>query len=773
MSSTNDRDRFEWERVERVTVYNSCRRARYPSIARAEDGSLLVLFTQQTLEQECTGVGDLILVRSTDGGKTWSQAQQVYRGTNVEPRALGTMTTLASGRIIAPFTEMPGAGYDDYVATSVFRLLSSEDAGKSWRLGDPDVQCPLSWWAPSGKAIETDDGTLVMPVYGAASDDDLRATIHNCGLLRSTDGGKSWGDFSWIARGGQGMVGAAHGSRFSFEGPSVQILPDGRWLAMVTARRLNQTGTGPSQIDEGPGTPQALCRLWTSDQGRQWTRPDLLMPGAWASLAAMGDHTLCANALWCGWGEMRLEVSDNGFESVFQELPIMERGWTVGRVNRPQEAPPVPTVPYLAWPWTKTPNMGANVWPFEHYGFPSTLPLDDDRVLVVFGRTQRGTPGYDFDPPEWDDIHVDEERIQAVVFRRVKVRDKLAPPLPGKRPRPRGRWVLADRITVEGFGPCAQTANGDLVGRIGDRMQRSSDGGRTWNEVEGASFPEGLNAFGILQSGRWLAAVLQVDSSEKVGAFTVVGTAGGYPTAKERGFLFSRRIAVAYSDDQGKTWHAGEPFEGPFVTAISPCTGHFIESPDGTVSLPIFVIADDEDMSSYSSSNGIIRSHDAGATWGDFSFIFRTHPRGPDDYQPEPRYTEMDVVELPNGHWVAYSRTERLGGGPNRGGTTVALSTDCGRTWTRTGGCLQGVSQQTGVVLPDGGIALTWRTTSWQAPGVAVTYDEGRSFEYLLTGPYETINAFLAAEDEFIVYTAKSLRSDMAAGVYRWIPDNP
>ena len=65
---------------------------------------------------------------------------------------------------------------------------------------------------------------------------------------------------------------------------------------------------------------------------------------------------------------------------------------------------------------------------------------------------------------------------------------------------------------------------------------------------------------------------------------------------------------------------------------------------------------------------------------------------------------------------------------------------------------------------------MTYRTHSWQAPGVAITYDEGRSFDYLLTGPYETVNAFVTGKHEFVVFTAKSHRSDSSAGVYRRLP---
>ena len=78
-------------------------------------------------------------------------------------------------------------------------------------------------------------------------------------------------------------------------------------------------------------------------------------------------------------------------------------------------------------------------------------------------------------------------------------------------------------------------------------------------------------------------------------------------------------------------------------------------------------------------------------------------------------------------------------------------------------------SQQTEVMLPDCGIAFSARTDSWQEFGAVVSYDQWRTFDYMLTGPYETVNAFLTAEVEFVVFTSKSNRSDMSAGVYRWI----
>ena len=162
---------LEWQRTGRVSVYDSPRRARYPSVVKTDDGSLLVLFTRQTEVQERTGRGDLMLVRSTDDGRTWSEPVMVYQGTVGEPRAVGTMTKLSTGRIIVPLAEMC-----QHSTQSKVQLLESQQ-GKKWRLRKIAVDIPLIWWAPCGLVVETTDGTLVMAVYGATNHKDLRLTI--------------------------------------------------------------------------------------------------------------------------------------------------------------------------------------------------------------------------------------------------------------------------------------------------------------------------------------------------------------------------------------------------------------------------------------------------------------------------------------------------------------------------------------------------------------------------------------------------------------------
>ena len=111
-----------WERIERVAAYHSERRARYPSIVKPGDGRLLVLFTKQTAEQEQAGRGDLLLTRSNDGGKTWSEAETVYHSQAGEPRAVGTLTRLKSGELLAPVAEWRHSESHNTV-----RILSSDN----------------------------------------------------------------------------------------------------------------------------------------------------------------------------------------------------------------------------------------------------------------------------------------------------------------------------------------------------------------------------------------------------------------------------------------------------------------------------------------------------------------------------------------------------------------------------------------------------------------------------------------------------------------------
>ena len=120
---------------------------RDPSIACLPDGTLLCTFFTYGANGEC----DTCIVRSTDGGKTWSEPE------NICP-SFATSTPvrrLRSGRLLLPVYNVDGKGKRAYAGVTI-----SDDKGKRWSSVRPIGEA-------AGKTIdETDvferkDGTIL------------------------------------------------------------------------------------------------------------------------------------------------------------------------------------------------------------------------------------------------------------------------------------------------------------------------------------------------------------------------------------------------------------------------------------------------------------------------------------------------------------------------------------------------------------------------------------------------------------------------------------
>ena len=195
--------------------------------------------------------GRLELARSTDRGASWQQDRVTIADSERDDRnpALGLAP---DGRLVLAYHWQGGYDSDGVwdPANPVVgtRLAFSSDRGHTWiddRLLD---FTPLNGQSPFGKIRTVDmDGSdvMLMPIYGGPVPADVQGAVDvapaTCPtyLLRSADGGRSWGDPLLVALG--------------LNEADVLCLPDGDWL--FAAR---------SEDD------RALYTCRSSDEGQTW-----------------------------------------------------------------------------------------------------------------------------------------------------------------------------------------------------------------------------------------------------------------------------------------------------------------------------------------------------------------------------------------------------------------------------------------------------------------------------------------------------------------------
>ena len=673
----NNKENCTWHRDERVYSYISQRRARYASITRATNGRLLILFTHQTEEQERAGSGDLYLIRRTRDGDWWFYPKVVYEGGPGEPRANGTMTTLRSGTIITPFVMLT-----EGEQKSTLQMLISKDDGKTWHTGEPILVDPLVWAAPYGRIIERDN-ELLMPVYGALSKDDLIATRLCCGLLRSRDGGTSWSEWTAIA-------GPDPDSRVSYEFASVLELTDKSLVAIVTERQLKNRPQLPLDL------PLALVRAYSEDGGKSWSKPEHMCVGSWPSLTAMDDKTVaCSFTVYAGWGQMLAMFSDDGFRTIRHRLYTVEHNW-------------LPNLPTSEWGGTRSRNPLPNPpvvpnlkgeWRHGHFGFSSALALDADTLIVAIGQMQRGSSYSDIES-EYT-LPLELERIETITSKRVLL-EPGTPAVPKtNHDKPKGQWYLAERWSFE-----------------------------EWRAKTGQS-PDDVSI--ELKSGRWIKTGGEMVEPYKEGVSRLIGRERGYWVWKgEEGMHYTHKILFYYSDDQGKTWHDAVVEESP-LAAATHLGGSLFEDTDGTLVCPVYGYFNHEEMAVSLYTNGLVRSHDKGKSWGDWSII------GYDKEKRYEAYSETQIQMFPDGTWVAFFRTEYRSKVPCQKIRILrSISTDKGRTWsTPEPTAADGVGA--GLLLPDGGFALSSQNTcNW---GLCITYNYGLTWNYALPATYANSRA--------------------------------
>lgn len=167
---------------------------RIPTMVKAVDGTLLLFAEGRVNNCSDTGDIDLVLSRSSDGGRTWSDPEVIVEG-NGETRGNPTpVVDERTGRISLLSMRNPGTTWTPRTTY----LMHSEDNGLTWtepvdisaQVSEPD----WSYWYATGPVhgiqLQRGEhaGRLVVPVYFSPPSNTDRGNA----LIYSDDGGLTW-----------------------------------------------------------------------------------------------------------------------------------------------------------------------------------------------------------------------------------------------------------------------------------------------------------------------------------------------------------------------------------------------------------------------------------------------------------------------------------------------------------------------------------------------------------------------------------------------------
>ena len=282
---------------------------------RLLDGSLIILVQQ-------TGSGP-IFIGSADGGKTWSKP---YHGILPDGVGVSTLGVGHDGRLITVLEQasenlgtsavkkhtvgLPDGRecltYKGYRYSGTLRLAYSSNQGETWTMGNSVDFSPMvaAWAWVGGRILELSDGTLVIPVAGYLSDQDMDGIWLSTGVVLSEDDGTTW-DLSVIGRG-------SSSDWVIFSEPAVAKLEgDMLVVLMRTEDRVTKRNSTDSQ-----GNRHGLHQARSNDGGKTWSSPVKTLKGTHCSLIQLLDGVLL-----CGCHRPpRLALSADGGENWYANM---------------------------------------------------------------------------------------------------------------------------------------------------------------------------------------------------------------------------------------------------------------------------------------------------------------------------------------------------------------------------------------------------------------------------------------------------------------------
>ena len=224
----------------------------------------------------------IVLLRSQDNGDTWNPGTRTLVADAEDEAVVGpAIKQLRDGTLIVTYFKLRMGGDDEVPAEQPSEdeetgmhfansaggdnLHTLDGEHYAWRNGAYTIRStdngatweePVYVPAPTGRETSVNDpvtqlpnGDLLVPLYASRPGE-----MHQVIVMRSTDGGKSWGDPVTAAFDPLGNL--------SFEEPSLLYLPSGKLICMIRVHRLWEQEYG-----------YYLYQTDSYDLGKTWSTP--------------------------------------------------------------------------------------------------------------------------------------------------------------------------------------------------------------------------------------------------------------------------------------------------------------------------------------------------------------------------------------------------------------------------------------------------------------------------------------------------------------------
>ena len=243
-------------------IYTNGHRHVHPAdLIPLKNGDLLL--TTREASEHIARDGDVVMLRSRDGGKTWGERQMIAGLPDVDERE-GCGIELRDGTLLVNvfFNKLyrPDGQYN-YAWSRDVRFgqgttylgsytITSKDSGKTWsapRDVDTGGMPFTDLEGPADAPIEMPDGSVLMPVmaYNVRGDIENQAAV----LLKTFDQGRTWQHLSTVVEDPGGKQG-------HFQEPALVRTRTGRLVMAVR--------------NQGP--ENAIWTAWSDDNGKSWTK---------------------------------------------------------------------------------------------------------------------------------------------------------------------------------------------------------------------------------------------------------------------------------------------------------------------------------------------------------------------------------------------------------------------------------------------------------------------------------------------------------------------